>query len=169
MFNRLFFTLLMGISSLVIAQEAQDFENFVDQTVNKAMEAWKIPAVSLAIFDQGSLKVMKGYGTLEDQSKVNEKSLFNIGSITKSFTSLALLNLTTQDGLKFSFDSKVVDILPDIKFYTDELTQKVTLSDLLCQRVGFDTHQGDHLSFYNLYKDDEILKRLRFINPVYIF
>src|SRR5215472_1554026 len=56
--------------------------------VTKAVQAWKIPGLAVAIVRNDSVVYAKGFGVLAAGSTtpVNEKTLFEIGSSSKAFT-----------------------------------------------------------------------------------
>lgn len=67
----------------------------VDLLVAKRMTETRTPGMAVAVVVNGRLVHAKGYGiaNLETQSRVSEKTVFNLASITKSFTSLAAMKL----------------------------------------------------------------------------
>ncbi len=64
------------------------------------------------------------------QNKIDEHTLFGIGSNTKAFTATALALLDAQK--KLSLDDKVQKWLPDFKLYDPWVAKEVTIRDLLC-------------------------------------
>ena len=71
----------------------------------------------MAIIKDGKVIALKGYGVTElgGQQKVDENTLFMIGSNTKAFTATALSILDTEK--KLSLDDKVKKWLPDFTLY----------------------------------------------------
>ena len=63
-------------------------------------------------------------------------SLFQIGSTTKVWTATVIMQLVEEG--KISLDQPVKDILPDFKLSTDELTNGVTVRQLLNHTSGVD-------------------------------
>src|SRR3972149_4663933 len=64
----------------------------LDEFVAGALKDWTGPGVAGAVVKDGQVILSKGYGTrdLDQQLPVTPKTLFAIGSITKSFTVTAL-------------------------------------------------------------------------------
>ena len=91
--------------------------------------------------------INEGYGVKEvgTNDKVDENTLFMIGSNTKAFTATALALLDAEK--KLSLDDKVQKWLPDFKLYDPWVAKETIISDLLCHRLGFETFQGDFMFF----------------------
>lgn len=129
--------------------KAQDVPSFVkdslDNYVQRALTEWKIPGAAVCIIKDGKVVVMKGYGVKEvgTNDKVDENTLFMIGSNTKAFTATALAMLDADK--KLSLDDKVQKWLPDFKMYDPWVAKEVIIRDLLCHRLGFETFQGDFI------------------------
>jgi CubicO group peptidase (beta-lactamase class C family) len=81
------------------AQEASDPYNeafrTIDQVVRVAMEEEGTPGLALAITSEDRLLYVGhyGYADLTHRTPVTDQTLFQIGSISKSFTALALMHL----------------------------------------------------------------------------
>ena len=67
--------------------------------VEASMKRYRTPGLALALTDRNGLVGMRtwGYADLKTKTPVTEQTLFQIGSITKSFTALALLQ-AQEDG-----------------------------------------------------------------------
>ena len=72
-----------------------------DAVVAQAMTDWKVPGVALAVVQNGEVILLKGYGfrDVKNQLPVTPKTLFAIGSITKSFTVATLATLVDEGKL----------------------------------------------------------------------
>lgn len=119
----------------------------LDNYVEKALTDWQIPGVAICIIKDGKVVIMKGYGIKEagTNDKVDENTLFMIGSNTKAFTATALAML--HNAKKLSLDNKVQKWLPNFKLYDPWVTKETNIRDLLCHRLGFETFQGDFMFF----------------------
>src|SRR5688572_26762891 len=84
----------------------------LDQFVEQYMRDMNAPGMTLALVDRDGIQrvVTYGFGDLEARKLVGENELFEIGSISKSFVALALLQL--HDEGKLDFHRPVVDYLP---------------------------------------------------------
>lgn len=86
----------------------------IDAIVTKALADGPYPGAEIAVERNGKVILEKGYGyaNLEHGVPVHADTIFQIGSITKSFTALAIMQLV-DDG-KLSLDAKAGDILPEL-------------------------------------------------------
>ena len=86
----------------------------VDAVVEKAMETRQFPAASIAVVKDGTVVFAKGYGLsdVEKSIKATEQTVYQLASVTKPFTAMAILMLV-EDG-KLSLDGKITEILPGL-------------------------------------------------------
>ena len=141
----------------------------LDSYVHKALADWKIPGVAVCIVKDGKVALLKGYGLTEwgTQNKVTEATLFGIGSNTKAFTGTLLALLDAEKTL--SLDDKVQQWLPHFRLYDSWVSKEVTLRDLLCHRLGFETFQGDFMYFDSDLNKQQVLQKLAQVVPQYSF
>src|SRR5437867_2393205 len=91
----------------------------LDNYVNRALTDWEIPGVAVCVVKNGKVVVMKGYGVrdYETKDKVDENTLFMIGSNSKAFTATALAMLDAEgvpaSKKKLSLDDKVTKWIPE--------------------------------------------------------
>src|SRR5215471_13341998 len=87
----------------------------IDNYVQRALTDWQIPGVAVCIVKDGKVVLMKGYGTTEmnGTDKVDENTLFMIGSNSKAFTATAIAMLDADK--KLSLDDKVTKWIPEFK------------------------------------------------------
>src|SRR5688500_3761185 len=133
----IFFILLAGFTGISTAQTdtlPAFVKDSLDNYVEKALTEWHIPGVAVCIVKDGRVVLMKGYGVKEMgmNDKVDENTLFMIGSNTKAFTATALAMLHSSK--KISLDDKVQKWLPDFKLYDPWVTKETNIRDLLCHR-----------------------------------
>jgi CubicO group peptidase (beta-lactamase class C family) len=141
---------------------SEPLKNF-DTYVEKLMNEWRIPGLSLAVVKDDKLIYAKGYGVREigKTERVDERTLFPVGSITKSFTAASVGILF--DEKKMSWDDAATKYLHDFQLYDANLTNQVTIRDLLAHRTGLPRANGSLLSQYNRV---ETLRRMRYLKPV---
>ncbi|HUP12640.1 MAG TPA: serine hydrolase domain-containing protein, partial [Niastella sp.] len=167
--------LILSVSSLLLivnlfAQETPSFiRDSLDAYVQKALADWQIPGVAVCVVKDGKIIVMKGYGVKElgTNKKVDENTLFMIGSNTKAFTGTALAMLAADK--KISLDSPVIKYLPDFKLYDPWVTKQANVRDLLCHRLGFETFQGDFMYFDSDLTTAQVREKLGKVKPMYSF
>src|ERR1700749_1903234 len=106
----------------------------LDAYINRALTNWRIPGAAVCVVKDGKVVMMKGYGIKELglNNKVDENTLFMIGSNTKAFTATALAMV--QADHKLSLDDKVTKYLPDFKLDNQYAGQEAMVRDLLCHR-----------------------------------
>jgi len=141
----------------------------LDNYVNKALSDWKIPGVAVCVVKNGKVVVMKGYGVkeLNSSDKVDENTLFMIGSNSKAFTATAMAMLDAEK--KLSLDDKVQKWLPDFTLYDPWVAKETTIRDLLCHRLGFETFQGDFMYFDSDLSTAEVREKMGKLKPLYGF
>lgn len=155
------------------SSQADSLPSFIkdslDNYVNRGLQEWKIPGASVAIVKNGKVVWMKGYGVKElgNTDKVDENTLFMIGSNSKAFTSTALAMLDAEK--KLSLDDKVQKWLPDFKLYDPWVAKEANIRDLLCHRLGFETFQGDFMYFDSDLTTAEVREKMSKLKPMYGF
>jgi CubicO group peptidase (beta-lactamase class C family) len=169
------YTLLICITISASFARAQNVDrsrfipDSLDNYINRALTNWRIPGAAVCIVKDGKVVMMKGYGIKELglNNKVDENTLFMIGSNTKAFTATALAMLQTQG--KLSLDDKVTKYLPEFKLHDKFAGEEAVISDLLCHRIGFRTFQGD-FTFYNTnLTREQIIQKMALVHAAYPF
>ena len=142
----------------------------LDRYAQRVLETFESPGMVVTIVERGKPTLVRSYGVrrMGEPAKVDEQTLFSIGSTTKAFTS-ALLATLVDEG-KLTWDTKVSDVLPGFKMYDPYVSSEMTVRDLLVHRSGLGLGAGD-LMFYPPSKltRDEIVHKLRYIKPVTSF
>ena len=141
----------------------------LDTYIQKCMTEWEIPGMAVGIVKNDTLIFAKGFGVREigKSEKVDANTMFGIASNTKAFTSAALATLV-DDG-KIKWDDKVTDYIPYFEMYDPFVTHEMTVRDLLCHRSGLVTFSGDLVWDATTYNREEIIKRIKYLKPVYSF
>ena len=129
-----FATLLTLTLPGALAQDINTRE--IDQFVAAQMKRFDIPGVGLAIVKDGKIAYAKGYGVrdLKTNTPVNADTLFAIGSSSKSFTALGVMQQV--DAGKLNLDAPINTYLPNLKFSDAARGAKVTLRSLLSMTSG---------------------------------
>jgi len=138
----------------------------LDAYVANSMKTFEVPGMGVAIVKDGKIVVSKGYGIrkLGDSTRVDEFTMFAIGSNTKAFTTAALATLV--DAGKLSWDDPVYERLPGFVMYDPYVSHEMTIRDLLTHRSGMGLGEGDLLFWpQTTYTRDEIIHKLRFMKP----
>lgn len=95
----------------------------------------KVPGVSVALLDDGVVETAwAGVLHSERTDKVTEDARFQIGSITKVFTTVLLMQLVDEG--KLDLDAPVVKYLPEFKLKDAAATAAITVRHLLAHTNG---------------------------------
>ena len=124
-------------SNFAFAQQSpQSFPKELDDYVAATIRDWEIPGVAIAVVKDGKVLVVRGYGVRElgKPETIDENTIFDAASLTKSFTAAAIASLV--DEKKMSWDEPVRRYIPTIEFPDPYLTANITMRDLLCHRTG---------------------------------
>jgi D-alanyl-D-alanine carboxypeptidase len=103
----------------------------VDQIAVDALRDQAVAGISLAIVRDGRVAYSRGYGysSIEVQQTASDGSLYELGSITKQFTSAAIMLLVGEGRL--NLDMPLSLFVPDFP-----RAKEITLRDLLTMRSG---------------------------------
>ena len=167
-------SILLGIVTFVaFSQEKDSLPSFVkdslDSYVQSGLIDWQIPGVAVCIVHNGQVVLMKGYGVKElgTNDKVDEHTLFMIGSNTKAFTATALAILESEK--KIDLNDKVQKWWPGFKMYDPWVAKEVMIRDLLCHRIGMETFQGDFIYWTSDLTSDQVIEKFGKLKPKYGF
>jgi len=144
-------------------------QDSLDAYVQREMEKWKIPGLAIAIVKDGKVVVAKGYGVRElgKPGKVDQHTLFQIASNTKLFTATCLSLLQSQRRL--TLDDKITKWMKDFRLYDSLATREVTIRDMLCHRIGYQTFQSDLLNWNCNLSRTALIQNMHNVKPVYSF
>ena len=107
-----------------------------ENMVKKLMADYNVAGMSVAIIRDGQLVSAEGYGLRDANAQLpmTADTVMPIGSITKTFTALAL-GMLVDEG-KLDWDEPVITYIPTLKLSSALLTENVTVRDLMCHRTG---------------------------------
>lgn len=144
-----------------IADRLQEF----DASMEKLLQDWNAPGVSVGVVVDDRLFFAKGYGfrNYEKQLPVTSKTLFPIGSNTKLFTAVAA-GILVEEG-KLTWDEPIRDVIPSLRFYNHALNNTVTLRDMLAHRTGITRHDCLWYRQDSLTRQD-LFNRIKYLEPV---
>ena len=116
--------------------------------IRELMEETGVPGVAVGVQHDGEEQTA-GFGvtSVENPLPVTDETLFQIGSITKTYTALIILHLVEEG--KLGLDAPVRDYLPEFRVQDKMATTGVTLRHLLTHTAGWvgdffvDTGAGD--------------------------
>ena len=166
---RYLFTILLAslaISSFSQKQKNIEDKRFVglDTAFARVLKEWHAAGFAVAVVEKNHIVYAKGFGYRDYENKipVTPNTLFAIGSCTKAFTA-SLIGMLVQEG-KLDYDKPVRDYLPELKFYKDEMNDKITLRDMMCHRTGLPRHDFSWYLF-STNSRDSLLQRIQYMEP----
>lgn len=141
------FALLLAFCFLFLGRtniQAQNTFKEIDSFIEQEMRVWRIPNVSIGITNNDSIVFIKEYGSesvkagASSQRAIHENYL--LGSISKPFTAIAVMQLVEQGKLKL--DQPVRNYLPWFETSNAALSARVTVRHLLNQTSGLPKNAG---------------------------
>jgi CubicO group peptidase (beta-lactamase class C family) len=108
----------------------------IAQKIVSEMKRLQVPGVAIGIWHKGK-EYAEGFGitSVEHPLPVTPDTLFQTGSISKTFTGTVLMQLAEQG--KVDFDAPVRKYIKDFKLKDKEVTKKVTVRQLLTHMGGW--------------------------------
>jgi CubicO group peptidase (beta-lactamase class C family) len=105
--------------------------------VSESMTRLGVPGAALGISFEGR-RWTRGFGvtSVENPLPVNEETLFQAGSITKTMTGMVALRLVEVGKLKL--DAPIRDLLPTFRVRDETASQRATLRTLLTHTAGWE-------------------------------
>lgn len=139
------------------------------ELVTQALADFEIPGLAVAVVKDDAVVFARGYGVRQrgDSAPVDEHTLFAVGSISKSFTATSLAMLV--DARQLGWDDRVIDQLPGFQMADPYVTRELTVRDLLVHRSGLADVSGGTLWYGSSYDRREVVRRLRWLQPVSSF
>jgi len=134
-------------SNQAAAQQYPPNQQPVIQHLERIKKQTGIGAVSYALVEGNTIVATGGIGEygLDNKRPVTEASLFRVGSITKTFTSLAVMHLIEQGDLQL--DQVVKSVVPDIPLHNPWPKTPVNLAMLLEHTAGLQDLTREELDY----------------------
>jgi CubicO group peptidase (beta-lactamase class C family) len=121
--------------------------------IEAARVSLDIPGVAVGVLDRDSVQTWcAGVTSVDHPLLVTETTIFQIGSISKTFVGTTALALVA-DG-RLELDEPVLAYVPDLRLSSDELTAGVTMRHLLTHTSGW---VGDYFG-HTGYGDDALAR-----------
>lgn len=149
------------------AEYNSDFDySKIDAYIKDQMKSQKIPGLALGIIKNGEIVQIKGYGKTGQSGKpVTPDTPFMIGSNSKSFTAMAVLQLV--EAGKIDLDDPIQQYIPEFKVIgkqslTSDLSKEdsslITVRHLLHQTSGLTQFPGNK-TVSPMYDGEDALER----------
>ncbi|MFJ7744793.1 serine hydrolase domain-containing protein [Peribacillus sp. NPDC097295] len=140
-------TILLVMTSVTGVGFANDQESTkldsstIDTFMTKEIERLKIPGASLAIVKGEHVEYLQGYGISKtDGTKMTSKTPIVLGSVSKSFTALAIMQLVEQG--KIRLQDPVQAYIPWFHIADKDESKRITTQHLLNHTSGLSTYDG---------------------------
>jgi CubicO group peptidase (beta-lactamase class C family) len=164
----IFILILIGLTAMENTARASDSEPradiaAIDSFVRAQMRANNIPGLALAITHNKTILHIRGFGIAGKNRKVTPQTPFFIGSLSKSFTALAMMQLAEKG--KIVIDSPVQTYLPWFEVGDKNASAQITVRHLLNQTGGLEGGLKENLS-----QDADMetaVRALRNLQPTY--
>jgi len=150
----------------------QDNDVIVKKTVDYAKEVqklWQIPGMAISIVKDGKMIWSGGLGVKEKCAECGEKqvdanTLFQIGSVSKSFTAAVMASLVDEGRVKW--EDTVKNILPDFKMYDKWVESNLQVKDIMTHHSGLQGQLGTYIPNMG-YGREDIWNMLPLLKPKY--
>jgi len=149
--NQIFVTLIcltlmlglaIGNANASPIQHAQTDIAAIDAYVTEQMNNLRIPGMALGIVQDGQIVHLQGFGVADSSGRaVTPQTPFYIGSVTKSFTALAVMQLV--EAGKIDLEAPVQKYLPWFELADKEVSANITVRNLLNHTSGISTKDGN--------------------------
>lgn len=134
----LLFSVTVPVLAQPVQQDAADLARYVDGILKPLVAKKQIPGAVMAVVETGKPTIFQGYGyaDIKSQRVMDPRTTqVRVGSISKSFTALAFLQLIDEGKVRLEEDANKflkTERIPD------RYGQPVTVLNLLTHRAGFD-------------------------------
>lgn len=120
--------IIIFISGISFSQEKR-----INDYLSNIISERNIPGIAVSVIENQEVIYSNsfGYSDLENESKVNKQSVFQLASLTKPITALAIMKLVEEEKINLKYPiTKYIDSLPDDY-------KLITVKNLLTHTAGF--------------------------------
>lgn len=130
--------------------------------IKKGMRKTGVPGVAVAVVYQDKIVYLEGFGIRKAgfDGDVTPDTVFQLASLSKPIASTIVAALVGDH--EVNWDDRIVDLDPGFELSDADVTQRVTIRDLLSHRSGLPTSSGDALEDLGFTRP-EILHQMRLI------
>ncbi|PEW92337.1 serine hydrolase [Bacillus cereus] len=138
--------LMISVNGVVFANDNESTNGSldiskIDKFMTNEIERLNIPGASLAIVKGDQVEYIQGYGVSNpDGTKMTSQTPIVLGSTTKSFTALAIMQLVEQG--KIALEEPVQSYIPWFQIADEEASEKISIQHLLNHTSGLSTNDG---------------------------
>ncbi len=123
---------LIGAEPLPVRAVIPELEAFI----NEGLAQFGIPGAAVAIVQDGEIVYRQGFGVTEKggDTPITPQTHMMIGSTGKSLTTMLMGTLVDEGAM--TWDTPAIDVLPQFAVSDPELTESITLRNLVCACTG---------------------------------
>ncbi len=150
-FTALWLLLVLSTPSFAQQIDVRGHIPQIEKMIVEEMEKNSVPGISIAIAVDGQLVYSKGFGYADLENKVpfTAQTVSRIGSVSKTFTALAAMQLVEQG--KLNLDAEIQTYLPSFP----RKEKPITIRHLLCHQSGIRHYKGNEFLSAVDYNDVE--------------
>ncbi|MDQ2077008.1 serine hydrolase [Marinimicrobium sp. ABcell2] len=145
-FYRTTLTFILALFSTVTMAAAPQNLSELQQALNTIQQETGVPSIGVALVDSdGPVWVSAiGQADIEHQKPATADSIYRMGSVSKMFAGVAVMQLVDQGRL--SLEDRLADLLPEFEFQNRwEETDPIRVVHLLEHTTGWDVHLGEYV------------------------
>ena len=134
--KRIYLVLLILLTSLSLVAQSPDQADELTTTITDLLDEYRVPGAAVAVIRDGEVLYSEAFGVtdIEAETPVTTETLFPIGSVSKSFTALAVAQLV--DAGSVDLDVPISEYVPELTLSDPEALDQITLRMLLSHTAG---------------------------------
>lgn len=146
-------------------EQRQKLQSALQLYFDKAIANRDIVGAGVSIIQGDSILFSNGFGkrSFDTDKRVDGKTVFRLGSLSKGFTGVLAASLQVENTL--DLNKKLTEYVPQFQLGDSSHTQKITLSHVLSHSAGTPYHSYTNLVEAGL-PMSEIAKRFNEVNPI---
>jgi CubicO group peptidase (beta-lactamase class C family) len=133
---------LLSIAGIQILAQPLDvsYSEQIDSFIQEEMNRNQLPGLPVGIVEDNEILYLRGFGKADSEHQITPQTSFIIGSMSKSFAALAIMQLV--EGGKIELDTPVQHYLPWFQLADPEASAQITIRHLLNQTSGIPNLAG---------------------------
>ena len=126
----------------------------IDSYIQKVKDEWQLTGLAASFALDGDVIYYKAFGVKEKggNEPIDVNTVFQIGSVSKSFTATVMASLVAEGKVKW--EDTVANILPDFKMYDPWVTANMQVKDIMTHRSGLRGQAGTYIPNVGYDRDD---------------
>ena len=130
-----------------------------------AIASGEIVGAGVSVVKGGSILLSQGFGmkNIKTGEKVNDQTIFRLGSLSKGFAGVLAAHVKNEGALNWG--DKVHDFIPEFQLGDKENTEKITIAHILSHSSGAPYHSYTNLVEAGMSLPD-IARRFKEVKPI---